>query len=94
LQYRFICCGLCKIKRSKVASKDGESSSSSDDEKKKHEYAVKYKDLEILLADFNRAQEVLNKQLIDREAINKRTIDEEGNLVENLSNEDELLKEV
>jgi len=37
---------------------------------------------------------VLNRQLIDREAINKRTVDDEGNLVENLSNEDELLKEV
>jgi len=49
-----ICCGLCKVKRAKVAQKDGESSSSGD-ENKKHEYAVKYQDLEVLLADFNRA---------------------------------------
>lgn len=46
------------------------------------------------MADFNRAQEVLNRQLIDREAKNKRTVDEDGNLVENLSNEDSLVKEV
>jgi peptidoglycan hydrolase CwlO-like protein len=48
----------------------------------------------MLLLDFNRAQEVLNKQLIDREKALKRTVDEDGNLIENLEPEDELLKEV
>lgn len=95
LQYKSYCCGLVRVKKSKVSANNETSSSSSDDEqKKKIEYAVKYKDLEVLLADFHRAQEVLNKQLLDREAKSKRTVDEEGNLVENLSNEDSLVKEV
>ena len=37
---------------------------------------------------------MLNQQLIDREKLNKRVVDEDGNLVETLSNEDSLLKEV
>lgn len=91
-KYNYYCCGLWRTKKSKV-DQDA-STSSSDDEKKKHEYSLKYRDLETLLLDFNRAQEVLNKQLIDREKALKRTVDEDGNLVENLEPEDELLKEV
>jgi hypothetical protein len=93
--YKSVCCGLFKYRVSKVGNKNDDSSDSSDiDQSKKIEYAVKYKDLELLLADFNRAQEVLNRQLIDHEGANKRTLDEDGNLVETLSNEDSLLKEV
>lgn len=51
-KYKYKCCGLWKVKIAKVA---GENSSSSDDEKKKHEYAVKYTDLENLMSDFGRA---------------------------------------
>lgn len=92
---RTYCCGLLSYRVSKVGNKNDDSSDSSDlDQTKKTEYAVKYKDLELLLADFNRAQEVLNRQLIDHESVNKRTVDEDGNLVETLSNEDSLLKEV
>jgi hypothetical protein len=93
--YKSCCCGLYKYRVTKVNHKNDSSSDSSDlDQTKKIEYAVKYKDLEKLLADFNRAQEVLNRQLIDTEGANKRTLDEDGNLVESLSNEDSLLKEV
>jgi hypothetical protein len=42
-QYNNYCCGLFRSKKSKV---NADSSSSSDDEKKKHEYSVKYKDLD------------------------------------------------
>jgi len=37
---------------------------------------------------------VLNKQLIDRDKARKRYLDDEGNLAENLTPEDSLLKEV
>lgn len=83
---------MFKLKKSKVKQKD-DSSSSSDDEKKK-DYALRYKDLEVLLGDFNRAQDTLNRQLIDREKALRRTVDEEGNLIENLPPEDELVNEV
>jgi hypothetical protein len=50
-KYRVICCGMLRLKRNKIDS----DSSSSGDEKKKGEYDVKYKDLEQLLKDFNKA---------------------------------------
>ena len=94
-QYRSYCLGLCKRKIGKVDNKNSSDDSSDENpSQKKHEYNVKYKDLEKLLSDFHRAQDVLNKQLIDREARKKRTIDENGNLIEQLTNEDTLLKEV
>lgn len=37
---------------------------------------------------------MLNKQLVDREAKNKRFIDQDGNLIETLNNEEQLLREV
>lgn len=55
---------------------------------------MKYQDLEQLLADFHKAQDVLNRQLIDREAKKDKVVDAEGNLVQTLSAEDALLKEV
>lgn len=86
---------MCKRKIGKVDNKNSSDDSSDENpSQKKHEYNVKYKDLEKLLSDFHRAQDVLNKQLIDREARKKRTIDENGNLIEQLTNEDTLLKEV
>jgi hypothetical protein len=90
-QYRTICCGLWKVKKTRVLQ---DTSSDSSDHDKKHEYSVKYADLEQLLADFNRAQEVLNRQLIDRDKAGRRTVDDDGNLVEHLLPEEELLKEV
>ncbi len=47
------CFGLCSRKKNKVEKQD--SSESSDDDKKNIEYAIKYKDLENLLSEFNRA---------------------------------------
>jgi len=90
------CCGLIRFRTTNKVDKKGEQSSDSSDldQTKRTEYSVKYKDLEILLSDFNRAQEVLNKQLVDREAKNKRFIDQDGNLIETLNNEEQLLKEV
>lgn len=55
---------------------------------------MKYQDLEQLLADFHKAQDVLNRQLIDREAKKDKVVNAEGNLVQTLSAEDALLKEV
>ena len=59
--------------------------------KKKHEYAINYKDLEILLADFNRAQIILSRQMIDREKLKDRFVDENGNQIKKQSNEDVLV---
>jgi hypothetical protein len=89
-QYKTYCCGMFKLKKKKV---DVDSSDSSDAEKKK-DYQLRYKDLEFLLGDFNRAQDTLNRQLTDREKALRRTVDEEGNLIENLPPEDELVNEV
>ena len=47
------CCGL--YKRRVAPKKDNDSDSSDLDQTNKTEYSVKYKDLEVLLADFNRA---------------------------------------
>lgn len=46
------------------------------------------------MSDFSKAQDVLNRQLQDREKQARRTVDEEGNLVENLLPEDGLVNEV
>lgn len=42
-QYRTICCGLWKVKKTRVLQ---DTSSDSSDHDKKHEYSVKYADLE------------------------------------------------
>ena len=51
------CFGLCRVRTNKVDNKKEDSGDSSDEAliQKKHEYAIKYKDLENLLSDFNRA---------------------------------------
>ena len=90
---------LCACRKKKVEDKKESSSSStsSSDEAEKHEYAVKYKDLESLLSRFDSAQEILRRQLKDREKAKQRQnrhIDENGNLVAQLSDEDMLLKEL
>ena len=46
----WLCC-----RKKKVGEKESSSSSSSSDEAEKHEYAVKYKDLESLLSRFDSA---------------------------------------
>ena len=54
---------LCGCRKKKVDDKKDSSSSStsSSDEAEKHEYAVKYKDLEGLLSRFDSAQEILRR---------------------------------
>jgi hypothetical protein len=55
---RSYCCGLIKTRVSKVDAQDSDNI-----ESKQQEYNVKYQDLEQLLADFHKAQAVLNRQL-------------------------------
>jgi len=90
-KYRTFCCGIIRLQRNRVES-DG--SSSSADERKKSKYNIKYNDLEQLLVQFNNAQDTLNKQLIEQEKLKKRIVDGEGNLQENLTQEEQLNQEV
>jgi len=88
---------MCRKKKVDDKKEASSSSTSSSDENEKHEYAVKYKDLESLLSRFDSAQVILRRQLKDREKAKhgqNRHIDENGNLVAQLSDEDMLLKEL
>jgi len=58
------CCGLFGTNK---VDKDVANDSKIDETKIINEYEIKYKDLEHLLEEFNRAQEVLNRQLTDKE---------------------------
>ena len=72
------CCGLFGTNK---VYKDAANDSKLYEAKIVNEYEIKYKDLEHLLEEFNRAQEVLNRQLTDKE-LHQRRVDENGNLIE------------
>lgn len=60
------CYGLCKGKKGKVDTENAEDMDA-EDLLEKHEYKVKYSDMEDILGEFNASQAILKRQLRDKE---------------------------